>query len=106
MNITAFLLARIAEDEKDAIDRVVLRAEDRRSLTMDDAEKIHAEIAAKRALCNLHSPGDYRGQLTCNDCGDWWDGTPIDYPCETVKIVAAVYADHKDYDPAWSPNAR
>ena len=90
MNITEFLLARIAEDEKDAIDRVVLRAEDRRSLTMDDAEKIHAEIAAKRAIIRRYQDAEE-------------SYVALSY---VIEALAAVYKDHADYDPAWSPNAR
>ena len=105
MNITEFLLARIAEDEKDAIDRVVLRAEDRRSLTMDDAEKIHAEIAAKRAIVDLAKKAsefekwydDYEWQGTVEG-SEPLTGDAILY------ALAAVYKDHADYDPAWSPN--
>lgn len=97
--ITEFLEARIAEDEFDA-NRELLWGTTQ-TLTRMNA-RVLAECAAKRALSSLHSPGDYRGQLTCNECGDWWDGSPVDYPCQTIKIVAAVYADHADYDPEWA----
>lgn len=64
--------------------------------------RVLAECAAKRALSSLHSQASYRGQTVCNDCGDWWDGSPVDYPCATIKIVAAVYAGHPDYQQEWA----
>jgi hypothetical protein len=96
MNITEFLLARIGEDEKDAIDRVVLRAEDRRSLTMDDAEKIHAEIAAKRAIIAKRQWIDRSAGMD-----DWYSGYS-DANYDALNALAAVYKDHPDYQQEWA----
>lgn len=96
MDITDFLLARIEEDE--------VRANYYGRLAMGTG-RVLAECAAKRALTTLHSPGNYRGQEVCNDCGDWWDGSPIDYPCETIKILTAVYKDHPNYQEEWATHA-
>ena len=119
MNITDFLEARISEAEELAKASIETEAPDEWDNPTETQNhwpaniafwgsqtpyRVLAECAAKRALSNLHSPGDYRGQLTCNDCGDWWDGSPVDYPCNTIKIVAAIYKDHKDYEPEWALN--
>lgn len=118
MNITEFLLARIAEDEAAA--RAVIATvapeewenptkwgnfypEDIAFWDQQTPARVLAECVAKRALCTLHSPGDYRGQLVCDDCGDWWDGSPVDYPCETIKTLAVIYRDHPDYRQEWTP---
>ena len=109
VNITEFLEARIAEDEAGAINRVVLRAEDRRSLTMDEAERVHAECAAKRVIVELHGPLEDRGGqsgvdhgfLWCGSCGTL-DDAPVPFPCETLEALAAVYKDHPDYRQEWA----
>ena len=100
--IATFLEARITEDEAQAAKHLTALS----SHGLGDCGlRILAECAAKRDLCNLHSLGSYRGQVTCNECGDWWDGSPVDYPCQTVKILTFVYKDHPDYQQEWAPDA-
>ena len=113
MTITEFLEARIAEDEAGAINRVVLRCEDRRSLSMDDAERAHAECAAKRAIIAEHVPVDYSGlgmesPNACARCGadlnmSDWEWAHDSFPCPTLRAVAAIYADHPEYQQEWTP---
>jgi len=96
MTITEFLEARIAEDEADTINRVVLRSEDRRSLTMDQAERAHAEIAAKRAIL-----AD-RKRMDRNTHDDDWTAGYSDGNYQAINALAAVYRDHPDYRQEWA----
>lgn len=93
MTITEFLLERIAADEAFARDEV------------DDyyhgacAERTLLECEAKRAIVSRHARDDD------------WDPAPgrfcfadrEDFPCLTLRHLAAVYADHSDYDQTWAP---
>lgn len=106
-----FLLARIAEDEALAREsRSLLLIADTRSVslaikqahggeTVEEATMLHydrwsprrvlAECAAKRALVELYRV---------------WDGDANDYgQMESVlMILARVWSDHPDFDPAWA----
>jgi hypothetical protein len=100
MTITEFLLERIAEDEATGAD-----LEQEANLTLETLGcRVLAEAAAKRAIIALHAPVTApHGTLPiCAECGDWWDGSPIDYPCDTLRALASVYADHPDYDAGWA----
>jgi len=101
MTITEFLEARIAEDEADAIDRVVLRSEDRRSLTDDDAAKIHAECAAKRAIIKLC---EVVGGMDAAIVGEW-GGPGYGADEDILRALAAAYKDHADYQQDWTLGA-
>ncbi len=81
MTITEFLLARIAEDEAVAL------AANGPSVhaARHDPTRVLAECAAKRAIIE---------QAERSDSG-WWESI-------YVAILAAVYADHPDYDPSWA----
>jgi len=81
-----------------------------------DPARVLADIAAKRAILALHAHyveqkregGKYldtwrpdEGCETChwdNDCGCIENSG---YPCDTVGLLASVYADHPEFDPAW-----
>lgn len=108
MTITEFLLARIAEDEDQAHELI---RRQRRKLTVRDVslgyvrafdpKRIAAECAAKRRIVQLHSGEhecsiyDYDGSVFAFQwCSDAMD-------CSTMQLLAAVYTDHSDYDPAW-----
>lgn len=105
MTITEFLLARIAKDADQA--SLVLVAEVDQSRGVPEIrhrairERVLAECAAKRRIAELHArcdlhdrPGD-----ECDACQRCGDGSL--WPCDTLLAVAAVYADHPDFDPAW-----
>lgn len=76
-----------------------------------DPSRVLAECKAKRALVDIHTlkdagsgksiDPDHRevGCETCNwDTSYWW----LEYgPCETLKALAAVHADHPDYNQEW-----
>jgi hypothetical protein len=57
-----------------------------------DPARVLADVAAKRRIMLEHSPSS---QGICECSAPW--------PCPTLRALAAVYADHPDYDPAWQP---
>lgn len=76
-----------------------------------DPARVLAEVEAKRAILAGHAPGypvtypKPSGQPTCGVChAGGWDWEPENWPCLTVRALAAVYSDHPDYDPAWAPS--
>lgn len=96
MTITEFLEARIEEDER--------RANYYGPLAMGTA-RVLAECAAKQAIIGMHRRtmdiyGDALGDTctTCVSSGPDAQG----YPCDTLKALAAVYADHPDYKQEWA----
>lgn len=86
MTVIEFLLARIAEDEADAL-------EDRGDTGMCDAlsgvhysaARVLAECQAKRQIVQLAVDG-----FTYN-------------PNQTMRYLAAIYADHPEYREEWRP---
>jgi hypothetical protein len=96
MNIVEFLEARIAEDEADAINRVVLPSTDRRSLTDYDAERAHAECAAKRAII------EDRKRIDRSTNPDEWSMGYSDANYSALHALVAVYKDHPDYQQEWA----
>lgn len=92
--LTAFLLARIKEDEKAAV--LAPGATDLRDVR---------EALAKRAVLAIHSDRDG----DCARCSDYaWfavldGGEREEFPCPTLKALAAVYSDHPDYLQEWKP---
>ncbi len=117
LTLTDFLLARIAEDEAsiegDWADGYGLHII---STTMH--ERMGRECEAKRRLVEMHEPVRWRlggstnpftGKVTeeqfiCSECSG--DDDPyidqVDYPCQTIRTVAAVYSDHPDSRDEWT----
>lgn len=96
MTITEFLLARIADDEAMAEDGVRYEVAihyagggDWESLK----DRWLAECEAKRRIVGLHTENCVHECTTCLLEGDW--------PCQTLRALAAVYADHPDYQREW-----
>lgn len=125
-DLTDFLLARIAEDaavarraaEIDAAQPPEYRPAEPISLTDDftwgqsgtvemSAARFLAECEAKRRIVAQHrlSPDpepddDWLGICTmCTDTGPEAQG----WPCDTLKALASVYAEHPDYREEWRP---
>jgi hypothetical protein len=111
MTLTEFLLARIAEDEDEArianagyylrysFDRLDQRVVDH--LSRHAPARVLAECEAKRRIVAEHP--DYGGYgESCETCADSAEDLRP-WPCETLLALAAVYADHPDYDEAWRP---
>lgn len=65
-----------------------------------DPARVLAEVAAKRAIVAQHA-----GTHECPSPNDWALGKNTDYvteeECWTLRNLAAPYADHPDYNPAW-----
>lgn len=127
--IVEFLKARLDEDEAraqhalnadlDHLPTVECRC-GRRLHLGGDADRALREVEAKRRIIAMHhlaelecpqSEGDYRccEEYTCQcqiDALDLRDAVEVrdqhaEWPCPTVRALAAVYADHPEYDPEW-----
>jgi hypothetical protein len=121
--LVEFLLARIAEDE--ALARRALEDwysveggglrwgevghEASPDLTVDPC-RVLAECEAKRRIVDLHAPATAHSSraLTCETClsdrAGWSDDWGADqWPCDTLRALVSVYADHPDCDPTWLP---
>lgn len=105
MTITEFLTARLDEDET-RISRPETRS----------GARAVGEVKAKRAILALHQTettycesrdDDFRPikipEVQCFVCG--WASDVEGSACETLRLLAAVYRTHADYDPAWSADA-
>lgn len=87
MDLTEFLLARIAEDQRWAEDYYP-------PPPMWISGRLLAECEAKRRIVELHGSVD--------PC-DAHDASFRTVPCDTIRALALPYADHPDYDPTWRP---
>lgn len=69
-----------------------------------DPARVLRECAAKRAIMDIHSDRDG----DCARCSDYaWfaildGGEHEEFPCPTIRHLAAVYRDHPDYQPEWA----
>jgi hypothetical protein len=84
MTIVEFLTARLAEDTKElaVAQRSWERVED--SCYYSFLSRVPAEIEAKRAIIRANRSSAVRPN-----------------PNDTLLAIAAVYADHPDFNPAW-----
>lgn len=124
MTITEFLEARITEDEQREARKSRLMVERidvyemgpeyvdvrdkhgarERRLTLREFEEKYcepapdqralAECAAKRAIAGLHKVGADK----CDEHNAMFESIP----CPTIRALAAVYADHPDYQQEWA----
>jgi len=101
--ILTFLHARLDEDQQHAQAEAVLRDDD--PYFVNEAsnfercftpERMRAEVDAKRRILELHSSTETLDKPKCTHC-DWQR-----WPCPTLRILTVPYANHLDYDPAWS----
>lgn len=116
MTLTAFLLARIAEDE--AVARKAQRgyqhvfgiphyftANGDTSVAMNPRVAL-VECEAKRRIVEMHAAYQtpqvmsYGTITACAECGSV-DDSPMEWPCPTLRALATVYADHPDYREEW-----
>lgn len=73
--------------------------------------RVLREVEAKRRLVALHAPvtlrrrvGDQMGDVVACEYDTDPDGMGwIDYPCETLRLLALPYADHPEYRAEWRP---
>lgn len=132
VNLTDFLLARIADDEGAAQGETVMNDADRarygwppigrnggstlwvdsdRCSIVVSNERVLAECEAKRRLVALHRPWgfEYGGGEGCQRCvsPDDYTVTALPdverFPCETLVLLALPYADHEDFPEEWRP---
>lgn len=59
-----------------------------------------ARIAADRRILEVHEP-DPRLPSVCTTCGEPLEYT-VDWPCETVRLLASPYADRPGYREEWA----
>jgi len=59
-----------------------------------DSRRLLREISAKRAVVELHS-SHWSG--ACWSCSGDHGADPTPAPCDTLRALAAVYADHSDF---------
>ena len=106
MTLAEFLLARIAEDERHARK---LAEVDRRpvlslAITVNHPERILAECEAKRAIVEWAAPVSGSERMPTDRPGVY-DKRPTRYVSDDgedlLRILAAPFRDHPDYDPAW-----
>lgn len=87
-----------------------------------DPARVLAECAAKRKVIDLHrmALGDGTefkrggfweqvqvvGCVNCTVCSITGDVCIIEGPCETLLALAAPYASHEQFDPAWLPEVQ
>lgn len=92
-------------------------AEDRAHIARWDPARVLAEIAAKRAIVKRHTTGvlreyrcpnsDHIQEWQCERAGDPYEETRYCEICPTgwddceLRLLAAIYADHPDFDPGW-----
>ena len=108
MELTEFLLARIAEDGEE-IGAWTHRDEGAGPNGLGWAEvgaisevlmishgRMLRECEAKRRVVDVHSP-DHLEPDICATCSSHAEG----YPCRTLLFLALPYADHPDFDEDW-----
>lgn len=72
-----------------------------------------ADIALKRAILAEHKlvPAGYQGEgilpgeYGCSTCDVHEDGTDPNGVCKTVRLIAAIWSGHPDYQQEWAPQA-
>lgn len=120
LSVNDFLLARIAEDERDSWE-IHDRYCDCVQPTpypcdCNHPARVLADCAAKRRIVALHYVGDPDqwdpAQHACRLC-QWdedCDSPKHDhqhgagrFPCETLRLLAFPYAGHPDYNEDWRP---
>jgi hypothetical protein len=112
MTLAEFLTARLSDAEKMA--RYADADLNQRPAFEVDPEWALAVVEAARKILAEHHPTDWTayGDHMCFRCVLDDDEVLQDehhwlpWPCPTVRALAAVWCDHPDYDPAWSPGER
>ena len=119
MSITDFLLARITEDEAVARAAIETTVPDKWENSTQTGNyypadvafwdsitpaRILAECAAKRAIVELHKQSGIRwvGFPRADKQESYCVHDNHSSPCETLRALAAIYADHEDYQQEWS----
>ena len=102
--IIEFLLARIAEDEREAKICLAQYQRGEGGSTPRWTRQL-AECAAKRAIIaqHRHDP-DPQGEMGGDVCTMCVDSGPEaqGWPCMTLLPLASIYSDHPDYQQDWA----
>lgn len=115
-DLSAFLLARLAEDEAAAkaagSDQRVTWATTANAaasaagadaglfILFNDPARVLADVEAKRRIVGLHpSYGGYGERCATCQSEDDLAGDP--WPCPTLRALASVYADHPEFREEW-----
>ena len=75
-------------------------------ITRHDPARVLRDVEAKRAIVALHKtdidPADalYGSNARCEECGTY---VVLTGPCKALRILAAIWVDHPDYDQEWKP---
>ena len=104
-DLTAFVRERLDDDERE------LQKDPPVGLGYANlSARMRLEIAAKRAIVGFHQPewtdyvdgdGIERGSYECAECEP--GGTPNNWPCRTMRQLAAVYSADARYRAEWAP---
>lgn len=83
----------------------------RSHIARHDPARVLREVAAKRKLIELHAPAvihgekggaDWYNRMTiCRTCTPSQQFPETAWPCDTVKLLASVYADRPGYKEEW-----
>lgn len=100
---------RVVIDGQTAVAAKDTRDVDGEHIAYWDPARVLADIAAKRRIVERHGAFAPRGGSKlmgfwkiCTECGSGEEYQyPTDWPCDTLRLLAALYADHPDFDPAW-----
>lgn len=74
-----------------------------------DPTRVLAECEAKRRILEMHTPdstwdgGEECAQCSFHEAYEGFNDVSEPFPCTTLRVLAAVCADHPDYDEAWRP---
>jgi hypothetical protein len=129
MNLAEFLLARVSDDQRDAlIDRMTAEAGHgvlrwlpsqhyyvMQERQIEAANRVLAECEAKRQLIDIHRQeggieewmsDEWVADMTDDERAGWcdwctYDARTVSFPCEHLRILASVYRDHSDYQQEW-----
>ena len=75
-----------------------------RHMVRHDPARVLREITAKRALLRAHPFEPYADEPSEGFCAECQRGGSAGvWPCPTVRIMSAVYADHPGYRQEWAP---
>lgn len=103
MDIVEFLTARYDEMERELNDPF----DDLANVGGFGIDEMRRDLAAKQRILELHAAtDDGSGELcvcgTCCGPSESWERLALRYPCPTLKLLAAPYADRPGYNPAWT----
>lgn len=78
------------------------RLADAAHISRHDPARVLREVEAKRAILAVHA--QLNGSIWCQTCdpgADPFGDSEAWYPCRTMRLLAAVYIDHADYQQEW-----